>query len=154
MGRSPSRATMTSSPFCGRYKPNCRIFIHAYDYARATGIGACPLPLRAREAGPQSLWEHQQSLAFKSCARASGAFLQLRIVMPGGDPRLAACCVPINDFPVVRHGPLFQMIGVVNFLRPVERPVHGSSLLMMRDKESPGRAGASSWLTWSRPRET
>jgi hypothetical protein len=63
---------------------------------------------------------------WKSCARASGTFLQLRIVMPGGDPRLAACCVPINDFPVVRDGPLFRMVGVVNFLRPVERPVHGS----------------------------
>ena len=37
---------------CGRYKPNCRIFIHAYDYARATGIGACPLPFGGYAAGP------------------------------------------------------------------------------------------------------
>ena len=67
-----------------------------------------------------------RSVQWKSCARASGAFLQLRIVMLDGDPRVAACCVPINDFPVVRDGPLFRMVGVVNLFRPIERSVHGS----------------------------
>lgn len=37
---------------CKDCKPNCKIFVHAYDFARATGIGACALPFGGYVAGP------------------------------------------------------------------------------------------------------
>jgi hypothetical protein len=27
---------------CGSIQPNCKIFIHSYDFARPTGVGVCP----------------------------------------------------------------------------------------------------------------
>jgi hypothetical protein len=28
---------------CGSIQPNCKIFIHSYDFARPTGVGVCPV---------------------------------------------------------------------------------------------------------------
>jgi hypothetical protein len=37
---------------CKRYQPNCKILVHAYDFAAPTGVGACPLPGGGYVAGP------------------------------------------------------------------------------------------------------
>lgn len=37
---------------CKDCKPNCKVFVHAYDFARATGIGACALLGGEYVAGP------------------------------------------------------------------------------------------------------
>jgi hypothetical protein len=37
---------------CKKYQPDCKIFVHAYDFAAPTGVGACPLPAGGYAAGP------------------------------------------------------------------------------------------------------
>jgi hypothetical protein len=37
---------------CKAIRPNCKIFIHAYDFAAPTGVGACALPFGGYAAGP------------------------------------------------------------------------------------------------------
>jgi len=37
---------------CGDIQPNCKIFIHSYDFARPTGVGACPLLTGGYARGP------------------------------------------------------------------------------------------------------
>jgi hypothetical protein len=37
---------------CKAIQPNCKILVHAYDFAAPTGVGACSLPLGGYAAGP------------------------------------------------------------------------------------------------------
>jgi hypothetical protein len=69
---------------CGKHLPNCKVFVHGYDYARATGIGACPLLTGGYAAGP---WL-KPSLDFRSWTNFNDAAVIIKTILQQFDQLL------------------------------------------------------------------